>query len=290
MNVPFNFRIYFLKKETRVYEKTDLITLLTSNPNISAPEDISRFPKIYKYKHQTLDFEANFVMSDRAVIPNIDRLPGNYYDVNFYVELSLISSEYAYELILDIIEEIVRKFKFYIHIQSVPELITFKRAQLISVFKSWKKAFVDKNPEYVSQYNKLDPQALSQVYGYLQKRKRLSLLMDGEEVNVSDYVFLHSEKSRTAYVAIKWDGNKAFILPPAVDLIILEDGKIIKYIQLSEIMKKAEKMFSSIDGYGEIKLLELKYVKKLHKVLLKEKFSPLSSKLEELTIDKILDI
>ena len=128
------------------------------------------------------------------------------------------------------------------------------------------------------------------VYSYLQKRKRLELTMDNEKINITNYIFLHTDKSRSAYVGIKWDGNHAFILPPAVDILLLDDNKVLRYIPMSEVMTRAEKMFQPIDGYGDIRLLEPKYVKKLHKLLCKEKFAPLATKLDFLSIDRILDI
>ena len=72
--------------------------------------------------------------------------------------------------------------------------------------------------------------------------------------------------------------------------MLLDDGKVLRYIPMAEIMSKAEKMFQPIDGYGDIQLLDQKYTKKLHKILSKEKFAPLAAKLDLLSIDRILDI
>ena len=59
---------------------------------------------------------------------------------------------------------------------------------------------------------------------------------------------------------------------------------------MAEVMAKAEKMFTPIDGYGDIRLLEPKFVKKLHKILVKERFTPLSTPLNYLSMDRILDV
>ena len=103
-----------------------------------------------------------------------------------------------------------------------------------------------KDSEELTKYCKLDSQAISLVYGYLQKKKRLEITYDTSKVQVSDYVYLHTEKSRSAFIAIRWDGEKQFILPPAVDLLMLDDGKVNRYISMSEIMMKAEK--NSLDS------------------------------------------
>ena len=124
----------------------------------------------------------------------------------------------------------------------------------------------------------------------MQKQKRLELTLEDQKVTVSKYSFYKAEKSRTAFIAVKWDGFSPFVLPPAVDILVLEDSKSYKYIAVSELMLKAKKLFTIIDGYGDISVVDQSNTKKLYKVLTKEKFAPLSVKLEELTLNNILDI
>ena len=59
---------------------------------------------------------------------------------------------------------------------------------------------------------------------------------------------------------------------------------------MKEILSKTEKLFRSLDGYGEIQILDAKNVKKFHKFLVKERFAPLGTKLELLSLEKILDV
>ena len=54
-----DFQIFFLKENTRIYDRAELMTFLSSNPNITPPnlkENTSK--KEYIYYHQTLNFEA----------------------------------------------------------------------------------------------------------------------------------------------------------------------------------------------------------------------------------------
>ncbi|MBR6071747.1 MAG: hypothetical protein IKP77_02805 [Acholeplasmatales bacterium] len=287
-----DFQLYFLKEGTRVYEKADLITLLSATPNITAPEMNNKTGKyVFTYRHTVLDFEAKIIISDKSVVPHLERLNSRFYDVNVYVEFDVLSPNYAVEILLDIVQEIASKFDFKIYVESfVYDVKPFRRAEIIKNFNSWKRAYADKHPEELSKYCKLDSQAISLVYGYLQKKKRLEITFDTSKVQISDYVFLHTEKSRSAFVAIKWDGEKQFILPPAVDLMILDDGKVNRYISMSEIMMKAEKVFKPIDGYGSIQIVDAKCIKKLHKLLVKERFSPPYVELKQLPLENIKDI
>ena len=285
------FKFYFLKEGTRNYSKTDLITFLSSNTNIISPDAPDEYGnRIYLYHHPVLNFEAKFVMSETAVIQNIHDLDPKYFDVNFYVAFDVLLSNYAVEILLDIMEEISRQFRFCFYNEAMREVQPFRRSMMIKLFDAWKKSYAAKFPEKVAQYNFLDPQAFSQVYGYLQKRKRIELTFDKSKTVVTNYIFLHAEMSRCAYIGIKWDGENEFILPPAVEIMCLDNGKVKRYLPMAEIMSRADKMFKPIDGFGDILILDSKYVKKFYKMLQKDRFAPLHVQLQQISIDRILDV
>ncbi len=283
-----DFRFYFLKEGTRVYEKSDLLTYFQANPNITIEKKLN--DRIFTYHHPILNFEARFVMTSKSCIPHLERLNSAFLDVNFYVEFNILLQTYAVEIILDIVEELCKLFKFHVYNQSYEDVFPFRRSMMIKAFEAWKRAYKDNNEDEIAQYNRLDPQTISQVYGYLQRRAKLEILLDKDKVVISNYFFLHTERSRTAFVAISWDGYSPFILPPAVDILLLDDGKYTKYIPMSEVLTKAEKLFKPIDGYGIIQMMDIKNTKKLHKILTKDKFATLTVELKPLSLEKILDI
>ena len=283
-----DFRLYFLKEDTRIYDKSDMITYFQANPNIVMENQNDN--RIFTFHHPILNFEARFIMTTKSCVPYLERLNPKYLDVNFMVEFNVLLPTYCVELIIDIIEEIVKKFKFYVYNQAFEDVIPFRRAILIKTFDSWKRAYKDNHEEEIAQYNRLDPQQISLVYGYLLRRSKLEILLENEKVDITNYIFYHTEKSRTAFVGIKWDGHSPFILPPAVDVLYLDDGKVSKYISMSEVQTKAEGLFKPIDGYGIIKKIDAKNVKKLHKILTKDNLSRLNTMLYLLSMDKILDV
>ncbi len=283
-----DFRFYFLKEGTRIYEKSDLITYFQANSNIT--EEKRHDDRIYTFHHPILNFEARFIMTSKSCVPHLERLNPKYFDVNFFVEFSILLPTYSVEIILDIIEELVKQFKFYVYNQAYEDVSPFRRAMMIKAFEAWKRAYKDNHEDEIAMYNRLDPQTISQVYGYLLRRAKLEILLDKNKVVISNYFFLHAQRSRTAFVAISWDGYSPFILPPAVDILFLDDGKVSKYIPMAEVLQKAEKLFHPIDGYGIIQMMDIKNTKKLHKILTKDRFAPLTAELKKLSMDKILDI
>lgn len=285
-----NFQLFFLKEGSRYYEKADLITLLSSNSNITSPDLKDSFGKrVYRYHHTVLDFSADFIMTEKSVVPHLERLDPKYYDVDFYLEFDVLLSSYGVEILLDIVQEICQQFDFKVYCESFQyDVRNFKRTEVMKNFNYWKRAYADKHPEEIAKYNKLDSQTISYVYGYLQKKKRFELTYDPTKIQVSDYIFLAAEKSRSAFVAIRWNGERQFILPPVVDILILDDSKVKRFIPMSEVMMKAEKFFTPIET--NVSKLDTKYVNKLHKILTKERFAPLNTELKNITLDKILDI
>ena len=134
-----DFQIFFLKEGTRVYEKADLITLLSATPNSTIPDmtknTTGKF--VFTYRHSVLDFEARFIISDKSVVPHLERLNSRFYDVNVYVEFDVLSPNYAVEILLDIVQEITSKFDFKVYVESfIYDVKPFKRSEIIKNFNS----------------------------------------------------------------------------------------------------------------------------------------------------------
>ena len=281
-----DFRFYFLKEGTRIYDKSELINFFSSNPYISVEKRLD--DRIFTYHHPILDFDARFIMSSRSNIPHIERLNPKYFDINLLVEFDVLLPTYCVELILDIVEDICKTYRFYVYNQAYQDVNPFKRIMMIKAFEVWKKAYKDNHEDEISTYNYIDPQALAQIYGYLIRKPMLNAMVSKSQV--PDYQFLTSLRSRIAYVSIVWDGNSSFVYPPAVDILYYDDGKQKVFIPINELMTKADKLFKPIDGYGFIRILDSKNVSKLKKIINKTKFSPLNTELKVIDIDNILDV
>jgi hypothetical protein len=71
---------------------------------------------------------------------------------------------------------------------------------------------------------------------------------------------------------------------------MVDDGKGVKKYPMFEVIKHTDKLFKPIDGYGDIMLLEAKYVKKFLKTITKEKFPPLAHEVKPTMLEQILDV
>ncbi len=282
------FRFFYLKEGTRVFDRTDLLTFFQANPNISIEKKGD--DRDFIYHHPILDFKAHFILSSKSAVPHLERLNPKYFDVNFRVEFDITLPTYSVELILDIAEEIAKMFKFAIYNESYEDVVVFRKNTLAKTFEIWKNAYKNKNEDEISRFSRIDPASLSQIYNYILRKPKLEVLLDKNKVQISDYFFMRTDKSRTAFVCMSWDGDTPFIIPPGIDIFYFNDPKYRKYIAMDELVLKAEKLFKTIDGYGSIRMVDAKSMGKLKKIIQKTKFAPLTVELREIYLNEILDI
>ncbi|MCM1130071.1 MAG: hypothetical protein NC310_03470 [Roseburia sp.] len=282
------FKFYYLKEGTRVFDRTELLTYFQSNPNVTLEKNGDN--RDYTFHHPILDFDAHFILSAKSAIPHLERLNPKYFDVNFRVEFDIKLPTYCVELILDIADEIAKMFKFAVYNESYENVVAFRKNTLAKTFDIWKNAYKNKNEEEIASFSRIDSASLSQIYNYILRKPKLEVLLDGNKVQISDYFFMRADKSRTAFVCMSWDGENPFIIPPGIDILYYKDSKAPKYVAMQELVLKADKLLKIIDGYGNIRMVDGKAIGKLRKIITKSKFAPLTVELKEIKLKNILDI
>lgn len=282
------FSFYFLKESTRVFDRTELLTFFQANPNVSIERRGD--DKDFVYHHPVLDFYAHFILSSKSAIPHLERLNPKYLDVNFRVEFDIKLPTYCVELVLDIAEELARMFKFFVYNESYENVVAFRKNTIVKTFELWKNAYKNKKEEEIAKYSRIDSASLAQIYNYILRKPKLEVLLDKAKVKIPNYFFMRTDKSRTAFVCMSWNGTTPFIIPPGVDILYFDDPKYRKYIAMSELSIKADKMMKVIDGYSNIRMVDVKTVNKFRKMIVKTKFAPLTVELKEIELNNILDI
>lgn len=282
------FTVYYLKEGDRIFDRTDLLTFFQANPNITLEQKGT--DRHYIYRHPIFQFSAEFILSGKSAVPHLERLNPKYYDVNFRFEFDILLPTYYAELVLDIAEEIAKIFHFCVYNESYEDVVSFRKPMLSKTFEIWKNAYKNKNEDEIAKYSRIDSASLSGVYNFILRKPKLEVLLDKEKVLIPSYFFMRTSKSRTAFICIKWDGNSSFILPPNVDILYYDDFKTKKYIAMSELLSKAEKLFKTIDAYGTLKVIDTKASGKLKKLIYKTRFAPLTVELKEIALKEILDI
>ena len=107
------FILHFFKKKTREVD----VQLLTAHfETIVGFEVVEEAKSIqYIYTHPRLGYKAAFILSKSSMVPDLVRLDPSYLDVNFRLELPLLTPTYVVKEIFQITQNLVEKFHLYIY-------------------------------------------------------------------------------------------------------------------------------------------------------------------------------
>lgn len=281
------FRFYFFKEGSRVFDKADLFEFLNNHENINV--DFNRVEKVAYYHNNKLDFDAEIILGEKSVVPNLHNLSPNFLDLNIRLEVKLLMPSYKLDKILDVIEVMCKRYSFLVYNETFEDVRPFKRSTMIKAYELIKQAYKEKNEEEFMGYHKLERSLLDQVYLYIENRDLL--IEDKKNFHALNYRFYKKPGSRTAFVAVEWDGNGAFIMPSNASLFIYKDENETKVIAFKELFSKIGKYLNMIDTsiYG-IYESNPKEIKKIKKILTKSKFTKLQVELLEVKLESILDL
>ncbi len=287
------FRYYFFKEQDRNYDLADLIAFFQAVPNISLEKVGSE--RRMNYVNEMLDFKATFVISDKSILKsaNLVSIDPKYLDLNIYVEFNLLLANYKIELVVDIIENLCKRFKFCVYNEVFEDVLPFRRMLLLKAFEKVKEAYKSKYEDEIAEYNKLEPMVLNSVYKYLENKSSLKNIFKEDKIVPLDYIFYKKLGSRRAYVGVKWDGYTPFIIPSNVDLLVIYENGNNRFIHYKEFEAKIIKVLKPVESdlFG-LCYITYKDMKKVRKELVKGKFSAINQNVELIQIDlkQILDI
>lgn len=287
------FQYYFVKDGQRSYDKSELITYLKAQKYTSYEED-GVIKKIY-YKNTLLKFDATFVISNRSMIPRLDKLDPNFLDTNFYVEFDLLTNEYKVNRLLDIIQVICQEFDFYAYNSFFEKPVKCDREIMLNVLRVSKTAYKSicekEGSDEFLHYAKMAPEKLDKVYSYIESKE--SLLSENNCEGL-DYIFVKKDSSRQAMVSIDMTNlTKGVIIPPGVFLVkVKQKDKSEIYTKFEFVYKKISKYLTSVPANinYQVYYISDKNIKKVNKVLLGTKFDRVESVLYETELSNIYDL
>lgn len=283
------FRYYFFKEQNRIYDIADLLAFLCSQSN-SIVEKVNEERRVV-YHNELLDFDATFIVGNKSVVPNLHQLDPKYLDLNIRVEFNVLLSTYKVDLIVDIIENMCKRFNFAVYNELFEDVYPFKKSMLIKSFEIVKKAYKEKYEEEIMQYYRLEKNVLADIYHYVLQKERILLYYKADKIVPLDYVFLAEPGIRRAYPAVIWDGLGPFIIPPHVEYFIYLDGDVERILNGKDVFKKINRFFKPLDSTSfNLDYVNLKDYKKVKKTLNKGRFSTVSPNLKKISLDKILDL
>lgn len=285
------FKYYFFKENTRTFDKADLLELLNDTKYITLDMDSREAEKIAYYNNPDIDLKAEFIIGEKSVVKDTQKLSPQYLDLNIRVEIDLLYPNYKLGKILNIVETICKRYNFCIYTEVFSDVMPYKRTQLTQAYQIIKQAYKQKNEEEFMHYAKIETQVLEHIYQYIETKEYLKEQYKDVNADPLDFEFFRRPGSRQAYISVKWDGLDPFIVPGDTQLFIYDDGIVRKVIRFDEFLNNIGKMIEIIDnGMYSIYMLNPKYVKKVRKNITKTKYPELQITLKEIDLDSILDL
>ena len=280
------FRFYLFKESNRVYDRSELITYLEAQPFMSLVSDGG--VKIARYHNTQINMDAQFVLNTKSIVPDIQRLNPKYLDLNIYVEFDVLNNTYKVNKIVDLIENICKRFDFCVYNEYFEDVQPFKRALLIKAFELVKNGYKRKYEEEFLNYSRLDKERLDGVYEFLELKDNFEGL---EEYNILHYCFLRLKESRNVYVTFDLDLSQPFIMPPHAQLVRICTENGVSIISYEDLKKKIYKYLKLVDAkLYDVFMVEAKHFKKVKKIILKSKFDTVKVNLKEVEFNSVLDI
>jgi len=282
------FYLHFFKEKSRELDKEKVIEFFDNEPGFEVEMD-ERSVRIY-YTHPTLGYPCAFYLTPKSQVPNIQRISPKYLEVNFHLELPILSPTYFVKSVIQIVKKICDKFNLYVLSEMFSDVLEFNQERILKVFQMVKKAFLEKYPQNEEKYFFVKEDKLSGALRYIDEIKVLQDYYDDLETIVPKYHLIKDENNKP-YFACEWKEMTLTVIPPYTDLLLFHqaDG-VLKVIDYQEFLEKNKKLLLDVPGFLQgTKVIPKKQVKKLSKSAKKDKWIPVSHSFAKYHLHELLD-
>lgn len=281
------FNVHFFKEKSRHIDVEVLIDFFEKIEGVTIEMDEKSVR--FLYTHPQLPYQALFVITQKSQVPDIYRLNPRFLDVNFHMEMPILTPNYIARCIFDVIKMICDKFGFHIYNEMFEDVLAFKMELLDKVFHLLKDAYVEKNPVLLNDYFVLPTDKLTAVFRYLDDIVELQKYYKELNTYVPRYHFLSIE-SHQLTIGIEWNEQTLTVFPPYIDYVFYRLNGEIKVLMAKEVLDTLNKFLEDVPGFIRgTKVLNKKWLKKAHKVMKKTKFAKVDHTFTKENVRKLLD-
>lgn len=281
------FNVHFFKEKKRHVDVEVLIDFFENIEGFTIEMDDSSVRFLYTHTH--LPFQALFKITPKSQVPDIYRLNPRFLDVNFHMEMPILTPNYMAKNVFDIIKKICHQFDLNIYNEMFEDVLPFKMELLEKVFKMLKNAYIEKNPVLLNDYFILPTEKLTVVHRYLDDLVELQKYYKELNTYVPKYHFL-SDEGHELKIGIEWLEHTLTVFPPHIDYVFYRMNGEIKVLFSEEVLSTLNRYLMDVPGFIRgTKVIEKKWLRKAHKIMRKMKFTNAEQKFEKQSIKKLLD-
>ena len=281
------FNVHFFKEKSRHIDIEVLIDFFETIEGVTVEMDEKSVRFLYTHPH--LPYQSHFIITPKSQVPDIYRLNPRFLDLNFHLEMPILTPNYMARCIFEVVKKICDKFGFHIYNEMFEDVLAYKYELLDKVFHMLKDAYVEKNPVILNDYYVLSTEKLSAIFRYLDDIVELQNYYKELDTYVPRYHFLSIE-SHHLMIGIEWNEQTLTVFPPFIDYVFYRMNGEIKVLLASEVEDVLNKYLDDVPGFIKgTKVLQKKWLRKAHKVMRKSKFSKVEHTFTKQTVRKLLD-
>lgn len=281
------FNLHFFKEKSRKIDIDSLITYFERIEGIIVEMDQTSVRM--NYEHPRLGYKAKFVITPKSQVPDIYRLSPRFLDLNFHLELPLITPYYVAKQMFEIAKNVSSIYGFHVYNEMFEDVLDFKMETVMKVFEMLKEAYIKKNPIILGDYYRLPREKSYAVFRYMDDLLDLQKYYKELDTYVPKYHFLVTNENDFV-LGIEWKENTLTVFPPYLDYIFYRVDQEIKVISYSELYPLVEKYIQEVPGFIKgTKVVTKKLSKKVFKVLKKQNFMKINYTFSKESIKRILD-
>ena len=285
------FILHFFKEKTRQFDYERLLSFFNDVPEatIIDTDDASSELRI-AYRHPILKSSADFVVSRRSTVQDIYKLDPHFLDVNFRLEVPLLTPTYSSNIIFEITQKLCKEFNFSTYNALYEDVMPFRFEVVSRGFEIAKQNFKEKFSYQLDNYYSYPQIKLNECLKYVNEQYDLHRYYKEQNVYVPNYFVVVDEQNKVHFT-MEWAENTRTLFPPHVDFIYYRSGLETSILPYDEVMAKIEKYTTNVPGFIEnTKVIEPKQTKKVNKALKKAKFTKVNSTLIRIDLSQVIDI
>ncbi len=281
------FNIHFFKEKSRKIDLDQLIGFFEQIEGMTVEMD-ERSVR-FKYMHPTLSYDAIYLITPKSQVPDIYRLSPMYLDLNFHLEMNILTPYYVAKQLFTMVKKICDTFNFAIYNEMFEDVMPFKMETLEKVFQMLKEAYVEKNPILLSEHHQLPKEKLSAILRYLDDHVDLQNYYKELETYVPKYHFLSTDK-KSLVLGIEWKEHTLTVFPPFLDYVFYRLTNEIIVVDYQELYPLIEKYLLDVPGFIKgTKVMEKKTAKKIYHVMKKTKFTKVTLQFKKEQMKRLID-
>jgi hypothetical protein len=242
----------------------------------------------FEYTHPRLGYQSAFVVTPKTQVPDIYRLSPKYLDVNFHLEMPILTPDYVAKQVFEIVRRIAETFSLHIYNQMFEDVLPYRQNVLMKVFQMVKEAYIGKNPLLLKDYHVLPKDKLAQILRYLDDQLELQKYYKDLDTTVPRYHFLNHDQK--LMIGIEWKDQTLTLFPPQIDVIFYRINDEIRVIPYEPAQKLMEKHLEDVPGFIKgTKVVPKNNARKVFKIMRKSAFDIIGQTYTKETVMRLLD-